>query len=215
MPETRCPAFLGRCALLATTLLLLAGAAPAVAQPGHDLDWPCIQRLVPELSAGMLWAGAPTNASDGEWQSDWKLAQLAWELAARRTPLDQAEQAIAGYAEDLPPDAQTEKLALLFQGILELINDERGRTIESIKAYARNQRQLAERIAQENRRLDQLRQEETAEAQTELAELRSERDWAIRIYDDRNRALRQVCDQPVQLEQRAFALARAIQGQIE
>jgi hypothetical protein len=37
----------------------------------------------------------------------------------------------------------------------------------------------------------------------------------LRIYDDRNRALRQVCDQPVQLEQRAFALARAIQNRIE
>jgi aminopeptidase N len=206
---------MGRCALPVAIMLVLAGAAPATAQPGHDPDWPCIQRLVPELSTGMLWAGAPSNASDAEWQSDWKLAQLAGELAARRTPLDQADQAIAGYAEDLPPNAQPEKLALLFQGVLELINDERSRTIESIKAYARNQRRLAKRIAQENRRLDQLRQEDTAEAQTELAELRSERDWAIRIYDDRNRALRQVCDQPVQLEQRAFALARAIQSQIE
>jgi hypothetical protein len=214
MPESRRFAFMGGCALLVANLLVPPGVAPA-AQPAHDPDWPCIQRLVPELSAGMLWAGAPSKASDAEWQSDWRLAQLAGELASRRTPLDQAEAAIAGYADDLPPDAQTEKLALLFQGVLDLINDERTRTIESIKSYARNQRQLAERIAQENRRLDRLEREPTAEAQTELADLRGERDWAIRIYDDRNRALRQVCDQPVKLEQRAFALARAIQGQIE
>ena len=205
---------MGPCTLLAATLIVLAGVAPAASQPVHDPDWPCIQRLVPELSAGMLWAGAPSDASGAEWHSDWQLAQLVGELASRRMPLDQAKAAIAEYADDLPPEAQSEKLALLFQGVLELINDERRETIESIKGYARNQRQLAERIAQENRRLDRLEREPTAGSQAQLAELRGERDWALRIYDDRNRALRQVCDQPVQLEQRAFALARAIQSQI-
>jgi hypothetical protein len=136
-------------------------------------------------------------------------------VAARRTSIDQAEAAIADYADDLSPDARAERLGLLFEGVLELINDERSGTIDSIKTYARNQRQLAERIAQENRRLDRLERDKTSDSQAEAAELRSERNWALRIYDDRNRVLRQVCDQPVQLEQRAFALARAIQSQIE
>jgi hypothetical protein len=202
-------------AAILASLLMLSGMAPAGAQPAHDPDWPCVQRLVPELSAGMMWSGPPLDASDGGWNSDPEIAQLAGQLAPRRTPVDQAEAAIAGYAKGLSADARAERLRMLFEGVLELINDERSRTIDSIKRYARNQRQLAERIRQENRRLDQLERDPQAGAPTELAELRSQRDWDLRIYDDRNRALRQVCDQPVQLEQRAFALARAIQNRIE
>jgi hypothetical protein len=202
-------------ALLLAVLAVPVGVAPAVAQPAHDPDWPCIQRLVPKLSAGMLWGQAPRTAPNGQWHQDPELAQLAGEVAARRTSINQAEAAIADYAEDLPPDARVEKLGALFEGVLDLINDERSGTIDSIKTYARNQRQLAERIAQENRRLDRLERDKTSDSQAEAAELRSERNWALRIYDDRNRVLRQVCDQPVQLERRAFALARAIQSQIE
>jgi hypothetical protein len=197
------------------TLLMLAGVAPAGAQPAHDPDWPCLQRLVPELSAGMMWSGPPLNASGDGWDSDPELAQLAGQLAARRMPLDQASEAIDEYSEGLSPDARAEKLGALFAGVLELINGERSRTIAGIKSYARHQRQLAERITQENRRLDQLERDPQAGAQTEAADVRTQRDWDLRIYDDRNRALRQVCDQPVQLEQRAFALARAIQNRIE
>ena len=206
---------MGRCAFSIAILVMLAGVTPGTAQPAHDPDWPCIQRLVPELSAGMLWGQAPPTTPIGEWHEDPELAQLVGSVAARSTSMDQAREAIADYAEGLPPDARAEKLGALFEGVLELVNGERSRTIASIKSYARNQRQLAERIAQENRRLDQLEREQKAEAQTEAADLRNERDWALRIYDDRNRVLRQVCDQPVQLEQRAFALARAIQSQIE
>jgi hypothetical protein len=205
---------MGQPAAVLASLLILANMAPAGAQPAHDPDWPCVQRLVPELSAGMMWSGPPLDASN-DWERDPELAKLAGQLAARRTSLDQAEAVITEYAEDLSPDARAEKLGTLFTGVLELINSERSRMIASIKSYARNQRQLAERITQENRRLDQLERDPQAGPQTEPAELRSQRDWDLRIYDDRNRALRQVCDQPVQLEQRAFALARAIQNRIE
>lgn len=215
MPSKQRTASMRQAAAILALLLVLAGMAPAGAQPAHDPDWPCVQRLMPELSAGMMWSGPPLDASDDSWDSDPELAQLAGQIAARRTPLDQAEAAIAGYAEELPPDARAEKLGSLFVGVLELINGERSRMIAGIKRYAQNQRQMAERITRENRRLDQLGRDPQAGVQAELAELRTQRDWDLRIYDDRNRALRQVCDQPVQLEQRAFALARAIQSRIE
>ena len=35
--------------------------------------------------------------------------------------------------------------------------------------------------------------------------------WDTLIYTDRQKSMTLVCDQPVQLEQRAFALARIIQ----
>jgi hypothetical protein len=43
----------------------------------------------------------------------------------------------------------------------------------------------------------------------------AERDWDVRIYDDRHSSLSYLCEQPVLLEQRAFALARTIVDQLE
>ncbi|MFK8252159.1 hypothetical protein [Ancylobacter terrae] len=39
--------------------------------------------------------------------------------------------------------------------------------------------------------------------------------WDTRIYDTRTQAVTAVCESPVILEQRAFALARAIQNAME
>jgi hypothetical protein len=35
------------------------------------------------------------------------------------------------------------------------------------------------------------------------------------VFEDRQRVLRQICEQPVLLEQRAFALSRAMQSELE
>ena len=43
----------------------------------------------------------------------------------------------------------------------------------------------------------------------------AERDWDVRIYDDRRGSLSYLCEQPVLLEQRAFALARTIVSHLE
>ena len=45
-------------------------------------------------------------------------------------------------------------------------------------------------------------------------QLQTMRLWDTRIYTDRQKSMTLVCDQPVQLEQRAFALARIIQESI-
>jgi hypothetical protein len=35
------------------------------------------------------------------------------------------------------------------------------------------------------------------------------------VYEDRQHVLRQICEQPVLLDQRAFALSRAMQARLE
>ena len=46
-------------------------------------------------------------------------------------------------------------------------------------------------------------------------ELEQQRLWDIRIYEDRERSLTYICEQPVLLEQRVFALAREIMNHLE
>ena len=86
--------------------------------------------------------------------------------------------------------------------------------IEGVKRYARGQRRLAERIGAETRELDRLQRSDGGDAVPAAQDLRAARDWDARVFGDRQRSLRLVCEQPVRLEQRAFALARVIQEQL-
>ena len=47
-----------------------------------------------------------------------------------------------------------------------------------------------------------------------LAALKRERDWDIRIFEDRQKSMKYLCDQPVLLELRAFELGHAMAAMI-
>jgi hypothetical protein len=194
---------------LAVVLFLAAGwPGPAVA--AEDPDWPCQQRLVPEIAAGMIWSGPPLQ-SVADRAADPRIEQLAGEIASRRVPLEQAAAKVDAFAKGLPAGQANDALTKLFARTLQSINRERGSIIAGIKKYARGQRALAERITETNARLTTL----AADQVLEREQLTLQRDWDNRIYDDRRSELTYVCDQPVLLEQRAFALARAIAGHLE
>lgn len=200
-----------RCRLaLCSLLLLLLGGPSALAATAEAPDWPCVQRLVPEIAAGMIWAGPPLE-SVGEGVDDPSLDRLAGDLAARRVPLEEATERVEAFAANLPENQRNQKLTRLFAEMLDIINRDRGSIIRGIKKYAGGQRALAERISAKNARLSELGADQILERDALMAE----RDWDLRIYDDRRSSLTYLCEQPVLLEQRAFALARAIAGHLE
>jgi hypothetical protein len=193
-------------------LLSLAGE-PAAQQ--QDPDWPCIQRKVPHLSVAQLWSGPPVP-EDADWRQDAEIARLAALLAARRTELDEARPLVVSVA---PADGQSrdQRLLALFAGVFETIDRERARIIAAIGRYADSQRRLAEQI---DARDSTLREAEAAaepddhDAQDRIERMQDELAWAIRIYQDRQRSLGFVCESPVILEQRAFAVARMIEAEL-
>jgi len=202
-----------RSLLVAASLAVVAlapAAAPSAAAAPSDADWPCIQRLVPQLAASQMWAGPSAGSGEG---ADGETTPLAQRLAARSMPVAEAEAAIDSFAAGLPPEERNAELARLFHDVLQLINLERSRIIAGIKRYTRKQRHLAEKIAQDGRQLADLQPGTTPDAATQ--ELLEARQWDLRVFEDRQRILRQVCEQPVLLEQRAFALSRAMQSQLE
>ena len=194
--------------LLAGSLLLLA--APAVAAGSEDPDWPCVQRKVPEISAGMVWAGPPVEELAQDWRQDEEVGRLAATLAARRTEIEAAKAAVADFAGGLGAE-RNEKLTLLFAATLDLINKERASIISGIGRYTRRQQALAEKIGRLSSELKALPASDTAQRE----ELEEQRLWDTRIYEDRERSLAYICEQPVLLEQRVFALAREIMGHLE
>ena len=197
-------------ALLLIALLVVALAAPGSAATGEDPDWPCVQRLVPEIAPAVIWPGPPIESVDGA-AAQSAVDELAAELAARRVPLEAAQAQVGEFAKTLDAEQRNEQLTALFARTLEIINRDRSSIIQGIRKYARGQRALAETITAKNERLGELPRDHVVERDTLIAE----RDWDIRIYDDRARSLTYLCDQPVLLEQRAFALARSIAGHLE
>jgi hypothetical protein len=201
-----------RSLLVAVSLCVLATAPAAAAEPS-DEDWPCIQRLVPALAASQMWAGPSPEAGESASSPDGEVAQLAHRLASRSMPVEEAEAAIDEFADGLAPEERNAQLAHLFHDVLEQINHERSQIIAGIKRYTRRQQHLAEKIAKDSEKLADLQPGTTPDAPTQ--ELLEERQWDLRVFEDRRRVLNQVCEQPVLLEQRAFSLSRVMQARLE
>jgi hypothetical protein len=186
--------------LCLAVLTLLPASARAAAS--DDPDWPCIQRLVPRISAAQVWAGPEPEAA--MWQGDIEVSRLAARLAARRTPLNETEKLVEDFAEAQAKDAVNAKLTALFGRTLQVINQDRASIVAGIKRFAKRQRQLAERIRETRAKL----KDDSGEASDD--DLRELLTWDLRIFDEREKSMTYLCEQPVLLEQRAFALGRTI-----
>jgi hypothetical protein len=187
--------------LLFLALAIASGAARAAASA--DPDWPCIQRLVPRISAAQVWAGPEPSPAD--WRGDIEVSRLASKLAARRTPIDEAEKLVEAFAEAQPKQAMNTKLTALFGRTLEVINRDRASIIAGIKRFSARQRALAERIRQARATL-----QDRTDSITLDSDVAEQLSWDLRVFDEREKSMTYLCEQPVLLEQRAFALGRTI-----
>lgn len=200
---------------LAAATLLAAAALPASAQDFKaDPNWPCVQRKVPSISSGMVWAGPPVEEVGDSWKDDPAIAKLAAKIASRRTPIEDAEKAVAQFAEKAGADKER-KLTMLFAGALDIINHDRGSIIAGIERYAKRQKALADKIESQSAQLAALPAEAASEQDSKRADLQEMQNWDIRIFEEREHSLTYVCEQPVLLEKRAFSLGRDIMSHLD
>ena len=198
----------------AFSAVLLAAVPAGEAVAAATEDWPCVQPRVAELSPGQMWAGPSLDAADlGNWRDDPEVAALVPKLAARRTSLEEAAAAVQRFAESAGPD-KDKRLTRLFAGVFERLNAERSRLVAGIERLARKQKALADRIRETEAEL-RARRAGASPAQRPSPELEERFQWDTRIYDERAQALTYVCESPVILEQRIYALAREIQNHLE
>ena len=99
----------------------------------------------------------------------------------------------------------------LFAASFDHINAARDRVMAGITRYAHKQEALEARIEEMRHEFAAL---EAAEGQGLRPDGRGggELDWSTRIFQDRQQSLTYVCETPVILEQRAFALGRAVEA---
>jgi hypothetical protein len=200
--------------LAALALLLAAPLQTAAAQaaPGHDPNWPCVQRKVPSLSAAAMWPGLSQATLSADWRAEPEVAALVARIAPRRVSVEEAEEAIRSFAAGLGADRE-EKLMLLFVGLFQTLDAERGEVMRGIERFAGKQRDMAERILADRAALQDLRQESSSDPEL-LTERTEQVNWAIRVFEERRASLTHVCEVPTIIEQRLFALARAIRSEV-
>jgi hypothetical protein len=203
---------IGRIAIGA--LLGLAGSIGIghAADPRYP-DWPCAQAKVPEISLAAVWAGPPLDDIKDKWKEDPKISALVEKLAARRTPLDDAQKAITDFLAASAADKTTAG-KLLFAGLFDSLNAQRSSVMSGIERVTRKQREAAERIRGDTLALQAL-QGASSPDQAKVDELSNTLLWETRIFEDRQRVVRFVCEVPTTIDQRLFALGRTIQQEME
>ncbi len=201
-----------------TAIALIATAAASSVFAAGEGDWPCVQRNIPALSAGMMWAGPPIDqAAETLAKTDPEISNLAARLAARRTSLDEAEKLIETFAAAVAGDDKPARLTALFAGVLGQINTERQLIMAGIRKYTRKQKTLAAEIGKTRAELKEaLNLSPVSDADRKARrEIEERLGWQSRIHRERERSLIFVCESPVILEQRAFSIARSIAAHLE
>jgi hypothetical protein len=198
--------------IVVAALVVSLASVEAQAPRGPDQgDWPCRQAKVNTIALASVWGGPSIDTIAQDWRGDAELSALVMRVSERRTPLHEAQSAIAEYAKRLQDEQKNAKLTMLMAGIFDRLNSERDSVIAGLERYGHKQKDMAERVKSEIEALNAAQSETTADQQ-KVAELSNRVQWDTRVFEDRRRALTYVCETPVLIEQRLGALARTIEA---
>jgi hypothetical protein len=197
----------------AAALLRLVAPDAALAVDPRYPDWPCNQLKVSEISVAAVWAGPAIDDVRDTWQNDPRVGDLVDRLAARRTPLDEAEKLIADFLTGSATDKE-DKAKRLFAGVFERLNRQRTEVMNGIERITRKQKSLAGKIRSDALELRTL-QDAAGHDPAKVEELTNQVAWSTRVFEDRRKTINYVCEVPGLIERRLFSLARAIQQALE
>jgi len=198
---------------IAALFVVAASAECCFAADPRYPDWPCVQAKVPEISLAAVWAGPPLGDATDKWKSDAKVSALISKLAARKTPLEDAKQAITEFLAGSTAE-KTETGKLLFAGLFETLNAQRNSVLNGLERVTRKQRETADKVRSDTLALQAL-QGASPPDQPKIDELSNQLIWETRIFEDRRRVIGYVCEVPTAIDQRLFALGRVIQQEME
>lgn len=180
--------------------ILLAMAKSVSAQPAPAVDWPCVQRYIPALTAGTYWSGPPPK---GDWHTDAKIAALVGEIAPRAVPQGVAVAKLQAYAEALPAAGRPDVLATIFAGLVDETNRQRTDVMNRLVALNRRQREIG-----------QIVEATTVPAIGGAPGIRDEviqrRDFLTREFHETEQTIRYACEVPVLFEARLGAFGRTL-----
>ncbi|MCQ0093119.1 hypothetical protein FGD77_15810 [Roseovarius sp. M141] len=200
-----------RSRIFSLCLVALTAPAPAYAANPGDPTWPCVQRKVETLSPGLMWPH-PINEAPLREAIAADAADLAAKLEQRRVDLDEAKTLIAQFVTEHPDVTQAE-MGQMFLHIFDRINRDRRALIAGIGKYAQKQIALSDRIDEARISMNDLTAA-TPPDRDAINSLQQQIAWDERVFQDRSRSLTYVCETPVLLEQRLYAIAQLLLSEV-
>jgi hypothetical protein len=192
----------------AVLLFMTLTAAAASAADKRYPDWPCMQLKVPELTMAAVWSGPAIEPPAAQTEPPAQLRALIDKLSARRISLDEAKADIVAFITGSRSEKET-KAKQLFAGLFGNLNRQRSDVMNGLERFSRKQKQLAQAIREDTLKIRELQDAANADA-TKIEELGQKIEWDTRIFDDRQKSTSFLCEIPVTIEQRLFALGRMI-----
>lgn len=194
---------------LATGLLLSGTPVEAQRAAAGPPDWPCVQRLIPELAWGTIWTGPSLDELEQRWWEDEEVGRVARFATARATPEEQAMTRVRDFVASVDDDEAEARLTLLFAGLFELTDRQRGRAIAATRQAARAQMARLDTISGMVDDLEALRADDAADP-ADIERLSEALFWEQRTFQKRQQALPAMCEQPYLLEERLGRMVRVI-----
>ena len=173
-----------------------------------DPEWPCIQRLIPEISPAIMWPVPVEEHMLSDWVGDDTVRPLARRLGDLQDFTEAEQLAIEQFAEAVDESRREAQLTLLAAGVVDVTNDVRDRYINGIKRYTRQQIAISGQIEDSLNELSVLGDGEDAETVEKRTTIRETLRWHERVYDQREQSIRLLCEEPVELEQRLSEVLR-------
>lgn len=195
---------------LATACCLSVAPVAAPAADFSDPTWPCVQRKVENLSVGLMWphpVEAVTLSPDAEAAVD----DLVSRLVLRRVPPEELQPNVVAFTA--AHGHETPLLGHVFEQVFNTLSGTRKKLIGGIEEYSLKQAALAEKIDEIRARMDMLMAAENPDFD-QVDALEEQLDWDERIYTDRARSLTYVCESPVLIEKRLYAIAQLLLSQV-
>ena len=189
---------------------LLAWSAPAAAEDFSDPTWPCVQRKVERLSIGLMWPEpVPDTALEGDLAD--AVETLGATLALRRVGEDEMRSAIDRFVS--AHGASVDLMGRVFAESFRRLAQRRTRIIGGIADMSLGQADLAARIDAARSEFDTISARDDPDFDR-LDTLEEKIDWDERIYTDRQKSITYVCETPVLLEKRLYAIAQMLQAAV-
>lgn len=185
--------------LMNTLVLLVCQGLFSQAALAEDPDWPCIQALVPEVSLAVLWPVPVDEETFSTWKDDKSIIELSMMVGSSESYTKEMSGKIEDWVSGIDESQRLSALSTLALGIMDYANERRSRFINGILKYSRHQRQVAQQIEDRMTELEKRRMAgESPQAMQEEVETLQ---WQTRIFDQRERAMASLCEQPVYVEQ--------------
>ena len=168
--------------------------------PGKEknVDWPCIQVYIEELSWGSIWTGPPLDEKSSKWIDDEKLNTFAEKLMKRNTKEKEGVKELRKY---IKKNKSPEQLTKLFHALFDTTNNIWKKRNIKLLNFGKRQRLTSEKISTKLGKIKKLSKDYESN-KDEIQKLEQENFWDVRRFEDRRSLSDSLCEQPRFYEKR-------------